>query len=206
MSDVPGLKLTYTAVPKIRTVAYLTATFPIPVNVGWTAERSVTVGVSIDGVHYGNLDVTPGKEEVVMVLGAGEGVEVGYELPKRSVEKKGLLGWKSEVVQWEREWWIRNYRAGAVDCVVRDQVAVGEEKLKVEILEPKGLSGENDKKEKGKEKEKEKEKGVDEVWLKDDGVVEWVCTIQPGEKRREKLVWMVAREGAEAQGDVVSLT
>lgn len=175
------IELAYTCVPKLRTAAFLAATFSLPPAAPPLPERSLA-SLSVDGTFLGSLQL-PKKDDddkLVVPLGADEGIEVTYALPKCRSETKGILR-KEETVTFSRAFSIRNRKARDIVVVVRDQVPVVDDDKPVKLVVKKPHDAD----------------------VQEDGTVEWTFEMPPGELQKGELEWDVIVEGGEG---IVSLT
>ena len=143
--SLPSLLFTYILIPKLKPAAFLkvklTNTSDIPLLPG-------LAGLTLDGSFLGNLSfprASPG-ETVVLELGVDQRLKVEYERPMVKHRTRGMIVFgKEEVGVYKRMMRLTNTKATDVSVIVLDQVPVPEdERLKVEILVPKGLVNEND--------------------------------------------------------------
>ena len=142
---LPSLLFTHILIPKLKPAAFLkvklTNTSDIPLLSG-------LAGSTLDGSFLGNLSfprASP-EETVVLELGVDQGLKVEYDRPMVLHSARGMIGFgKEEIGSYKRMMRLTNTKATNVSIVVLDQVPVPvNEKLKVEILVPKGLVKEDD--------------------------------------------------------------
>ena len=142
---LPSLVFTHILIPKLKAAAFLKAkvtnTSAVPLLPG-------QAGMTLDGSYMGNLKFprcSP-SETVVLELGVDQSVKVEYERPtvKHGTQGMMIIG-KEEVGAYKRAMRITNSKSSIVSLVVLDQIPVPEdERLKVNILVPKGLNNVDD--------------------------------------------------------------
>jgi hypothetical protein len=143
--SMTNIQLSYIMVPKLRPAAFLRARLSNP-------SSSVTLlrgsaGLTLDGSFLGNTTVprcSPG-ESFTLPLGVDPSVHVSYAEPTVRRSTAGVFG-NTHCQIFSRNMWITNTKANAaVELLVLDQVPVSEdERLKIDILAPKGLDKEGD--------------------------------------------------------------
>lgn len=142
---LPSLVFTHIVIPKLKAAAFLKAkvinTSAVPLLPG-------QAGMTLDGSYMGNLKFprcSP-SETVVLELGVDQSVKVEYERPtvKHGTQGMMIMG-KEEVGAYKRAMRITNSKSSTVSLVVLDQIPVPEDdRLKVNILVPKGLKDVDD--------------------------------------------------------------
>jgi hypothetical protein len=142
---LPSLLFTHIIIPKLKAAAFLKAKLTNTSNVPLLPGQA---GLTLDGSFMGNLafpHCSP-SEMVVLELGVDQGVKVEYERPtvKHGTHGMILMG-KEEVGAFNRTMRITNSKSSTVSLVVLDQVPVPEdERLKVNIVVPRGLKNVDD--------------------------------------------------------------
>ncbi|KAI5856829.1 hypothetical protein BZA05DRAFT_347902 [Tricharina praecox] len=188
--------LLYTAIPKLRLAAYLTAAFKLPIDAP-VLPKNCNAGLNVDGAFVGRI-VIPQPDDagtISVPLGVDETLDVFYDTPSRKSEVKGLFS-KDETITYARAWEVKNRRSQTVELIVRDQISIIDRegmpvRMELTIKKPKSFAGFWE--------------GVNgSCMLREGGQIEWRVRIEPGEKRREELEWDVLAE----KGDyvVVSLS
>ncbi|KAF2097558.1 hypothetical protein NA57DRAFT_41280 [Rhizodiscina lignyota] len=139
-----NIHLSYVAVPKLRPSAFLRAKIRNPSS-SVTLLKG-TAGVTLDGSFLGNMilgRVSPGQI-FDLPLGVDPAVHVNYPKPSVHRSTRGLISKESAQV-FSRSVWLTNTKTVPVELMVLDQVPISEDdRLKVDILQPKGLSSEGD--------------------------------------------------------------
>ncbi|PYH79448.1 hypothetical protein BO82DRAFT_242041, partial [Aspergillus uvarum CBS 121591] len=170
-----SVTLSYTIVPKQRAAAFLQAKIQ-------NSSSSVSllrgkVGITIDGTFLGTADLPScgPKKSFTLPLGVDPLIQVTYGRPtvRRATGSGGLFSQKEEAAVFRRTCRVRNTRSNAVEVAVIDQVPVSDdERLKVQILEPKGLVREGD--------DVPMKEGT--AHLGKAGEVKWVVKLAPGKE------------------------
>ncbi|RAH51492.1 uncharacterized protein BO95DRAFT_437669 [Aspergillus brunneoviolaceus CBS 621.78] len=170
-----SVTLSYTIVPKQRAAAFLQAKIQ-------NSSASVSllrgkVGITIDGTFLGTADLPScgPKKSFTLPLGVDPLIQVTYGRPtmRRTTGSGGLFSQKEEAAVFRRTCRVKNTRSNAVEVAVVDQVPVSDdERLKVQILEPKGLVQEGD--------DAQMKEGA--VHLGKAGEVKWVVKLAPGKE------------------------
>lgn len=139
-----NIHLSHVAVPKLRPSAFLRAKIRNP-------SSSVTLlkgiaGVTLDSSFLGNMTmnrVSPG-EVFDLPLGVDPAVHVSYPKPSVHRSTQGLFTKESAQV-FTRSVWLTNTKTVPVELLVMDQVPISEdERLKIDVVQPRGLSKEGD--------------------------------------------------------------
>ncbi|PYI22364.1 hypothetical protein BO99DRAFT_420157 [Aspergillus violaceofuscus CBS 115571] len=170
-----SVTLSYTIVPKQRAAAFLQAKIQ-------NSSSSVSllrgkVGITIDGTFLGTADLPScgPKKSFTLPLGVDPLIQVTYGRPtvRRATGSGGLFSQKEEAAVFRRTCRVKNTRSNAVEVAVVDQVPVSDdERLKVQILEPKGLVREGD--------DAPMKEGI--AQLGKAGEVKWVVKLAPGKE------------------------
>ncbi|PYI28945.1 hypothetical protein BP00DRAFT_401922 [Aspergillus indologenus CBS 114.80] len=170
-----SVTLSYTIVPKQRAAAFLQAKIQ-------NSSLSVSllrgkVGITIDGTFLGTADLPScgPKKSFTLPLGVDPLIQVTYGRPtvRRATGSGGLFSQKEEAAVFRRTCRVKNTRGNAVEVAVVDQVPVSDdERLKVQILEPKGLVREGD--------DAPMKEGT--AHLGKAGEVKWVVKLAPGKE------------------------
>jgi hypothetical protein len=139
-----NIQLSYIAVPKLRSAAFLRAKVRNP-STSVTLLKG-TAGVTLDGSFLGNMPlprVSP-NQVFTLPLGVDPAIHINYPKPTLHRSTQGFLS-KESAHTFNRSVWLTNTKSSSIDLVVLDQVPVSQDdKLKMEILHPKGLYKEGD--------------------------------------------------------------
>lgn len=142
---LPSLLFTHIVIPKLKAAAFLKAKLTNTSNVPLLPGQA---GLTLDGSFMGNLEFPhcSSSEMVVLELGVDQSVKVEYERPTVKHGTHGMiLTGKEEVGAFNRTMRITNSKSSTVSLVVLDQVPVPEdERLKVNIIVPRGLKDVDD--------------------------------------------------------------
>lgn len=140
-----NVQLSYVIIPKLREAAFLKAR--LHNNSSITLLKG-PVGLTLDGSFLGNTTIPrcSAGDAFNLNLGVDPGITVKYQKPAVRKNQVGVFQ-KEESCIFARSLMITNTKAnGVLEGVVLDQVPVSEdEKLKVEILQPRGFRNEGDK-------------------------------------------------------------
>lgn len=139
------IHLSYILIPKLRTAAFLKA--KLRNNSGITLLKG-PAGLTLDGSFLGNTQLprcSPG-ETFPLSLGVDPAINVSYSKPTVRRSQTGVLFSKEGSCVFTRVCTVTNTKSStAIEGVVVDQVPVSEdERLRVEVLYPKGLKAEGD--------------------------------------------------------------
>jgi uncharacterized protein (TIGR02231 family) len=140
----PNITLSHTAVPKLRSSAFLQAKIRNPSS-NITLLKG-TAGVTLDSSFLGNMDlprVSPGQV-FQLSFGVDPAIQISYPKPSIKRTTQGIFSKESSQV-FTRNIWITNTKSVPVDVIVLDQIPVSEdEHLKIDITFPRGLIKEGD--------------------------------------------------------------
>ncbi|KAL7267816.1 hypothetical protein RUND412_009579 [Rhizina undulata] len=139
----PSIDFSHVTVPKLRPAAFLRARFK---NNSKKELLTGTVGLTLDGTFLGNSELPRCSPEgsIQVGLGVDEAIQVSYAKPVSVFASQGMLV-KEQIVSYSRSTHIYNRRNSRVKILVLDQIPVSEdERLKIGVLEPKGLKAEGD--------------------------------------------------------------
>ncbi|KAL8778220.1 MAG: hypothetical protein Q9194_002124 [Teloschistes cf. exilis] len=139
-----GITLSHVIVPKLRIAAFLKARLR---NTSSTTLLKGPAGLTLDGTFLGNTHLprsSPG-EAFVLNLGVDPALNVVYSKPSVHRSQSGVFQKEGSCV-YTRSCTLTNTKNDAtIEATVLDQVPASEDdKLKVEILTPRGLSKEGD--------------------------------------------------------------
>jgi uncharacterized protein (TIGR02231 family) len=135
---------THILIPKLKAAAYLKAKLT---NTSSTHLLPGLAGLTLDGSFMGSLPFPrcAPDEEITLELGVDQGVKVEYERPTVKHGTQGIILGKEEVRTYKRSMKITNTKGAQVTLVALDQVPIPEnDKLKVNIVTPKGLKNVDD--------------------------------------------------------------
>jgi len=139
-----NIQLSYIAIPKLRAAAFLRAKARNPSS-GIVLLKGMA-GVTLDGSFLGNMTlprVSP-LQPFTLSLGTDPAIHVAYPKPSVHRSTQGLFN-KESAQTFARSVWITNTRSAPVDLLVLDQVPVSQdERLRIDVLHPKGLHKEGD--------------------------------------------------------------
>lgn len=140
-----NVQLSYVLVPKLREAAFLKAR--LHNNSSITLLKG-PVGLTLDGSFLGNTTIPrcSAGDAFNLNLGVDPGITVKYQKPAVRKNQVGIFQKEGSCI-FTRSLMITNTKANSVlEGVVLDQVPVSEdEKLKVEVLQPRGFRNEGDK-------------------------------------------------------------
>lgn len=139
-----NIHLSYIAVPKLRSAAFLQAKIRNPSSNVTLLKGSA--GVTLDGSYLGSVtlpQVSP-SQVFQLSLGVDPGIQISYPKPSTKRSTQGLF--TKELAQvYTRNIWLTNSKKSAVDLLVLEQVPLSEdERLKIDITSPRGLNAEGD--------------------------------------------------------------
>ncbi|RHZ48583.1 uncharacterized protein CDV56_104372 [Aspergillus thermomutatus] len=180
--DLKSLALTHVIIPKIRAAAFLRARIQNTSSVTILRGRA---GMTVDGTFLGttSLPNCAPNDSFNISLGVDPSILVAYAKPSVRRIGGGFFS-KEHTAVFRRTCWVKNTKSIAVDLIVSDQVPLSEDdKLRVQILEPKGLEREGD----PVEMAMETSKGRGAVVLGKNGEVKWILKLQPGKEIRLAL-------------------
>ena len=212
--------LTHAVVPKLRVEAFLRARIT---NTSPTALLKGSAGLTLDGTFLGHTTVPrcSSGENFVLPLGIDPAIAVEYPTPTARKNMGSGMFNKEQSVSFTRTILLTNTRNGgaAVTLTVKDQIPVSEdERLRIEILTPKGLQQENDRAQAGvefvnarttqqrghdAEKKASTSKSSGQTWgqavakLDKLGAIEWAVTLKAGKAVRLTLEYCIRHPGTE---------
>lgn len=187
----------HTVVAKYKPVAYLKAKFK---NTSKMTLFKGRAGLTLDGSFMGrtSLPRCSAGETFTLSLGIDPAIKVTYPKPVIQRATAGLFS-KENTAMFTRAITLHNTRASAgkpTSLLVLDQVPVSQdEKLKVEVLNPQGLSlggGEVRAGAPGLEAKDNKDWGSARASLKKDGEVNWDVSLNAGKAVRLTLEYGIA--------------
>ncbi|KAF7181089.1 hypothetical protein CNMCM7691_000218 [Aspergillus felis] len=179
--DLKSMTLTHIIVPKIRAAAFLRARIQNTSSVTILRGRA---GMTVDGTFLGttSLPNCAPNDAFNISLGVDPSILVTYAKPSVRRVGGGFFS-KEHTAVFRRTCWVKNTKSIAVDLIVSEQVPLSEDdKLRVQILEPRGLEKEGD-----QVKVAMESKGSGSVSLAKNGEVKWMLKLQPGKEIRLAL-------------------
>ncbi|KAH1513542.1 hypothetical protein KXX29_001778 [Aspergillus fumigatus] len=179
--DLKSMTLTHIIVPKIRAAAFLRARIQNTSSVTILRGRA---GMTVDGTFLGttNLPNCSPNDAFNISLGVDPSILVTYAKPSVRRVGGGFFS-KEHTAVFRRACWVKNTKSIAVNLIVSEQVPLSEdEKLRVQILEPRELEKEGDQAKMAMEG-----KGSGSVSLAKNGEVKWTFKLQPGKDIRLTL-------------------
>ena len=183
-----NVAMSHIAVPKLKAAAYLRCKIRNP-------SSSVTLlkgqaGITLDGSFLGTtpLDRISPSQVFTIPLGVDPAIHISYPKPASHRSTQGLFS-KENATLHSRSALITNTKATSVELLVLDQAPVSQdEKLRVEIVEPRGLAKAGDSVKAGAPAAEGKPAwGRATATLKKDGEVAWLVNIEKGQSCVLKL-------------------
>ena len=212
------INLSYVLVPKLRSAAFLKAKLRNNSNI--TLLKGLA-GLTLDGSFLGNTELQrcSAGETFPLSLGVDPAVHVAYSKPTVRRAQTGVFSKEGSCV-FTRVCTLTNTKSNIpIEGLVQDQVPVSEdERLRVDLLQPKGLKSEGDRVKAGTAAETingisrgrvESTSGVqgvmgrDEKWgkaiatFKKGGEVSWDVKVMPGQGVRLVLEYETRFPGSE---------
>jgi hypothetical protein len=200
----------HTVVAKYKPVAYLKAKLK---NGSKIALLKGSAGLTLDGTFMGktSLPRCSSGESFTLSLGVDPAIKVTYSKPEVRRTSTGLFN-KEDSSMYVRTITLHNTRAvggRAVNLLVLDQVPVSEdERLRVELWNPRGLvvdsdrgapAGESGKEDKGRD---EGDWGKATAKLKKEGQVSWDVSLNAGKTVKLSLSYDVSMPSGESAHQV----
>lgn len=171
-------------VPKLRPAAFLKARF---VNSSSTSFLRGKAGLSLDGTFLGTTAVpncSP-NSAVSLPLGVDPAIQVNYAKPTVRRATTGFFN-KEDCAVFTRVCRIVNTKSNPVSVTAFDQVPVSEdERLRVRILEPKGIEKDGDSAKMGEVSKRAWGQGT--VKMGKNGEIKWDMTLNKGAEVRLTL-------------------
>lgn len=191
--DLANVELSHLLIPKLRAAAFLKARLK---NTSSVTLLPGQAGMTVDGTFLGSTKLSacaPG-ELLNLSLGVDPSILVTYGEPTVRRATSGFLS-KEDSAVFTRTCWIKNTRAMPVSITVLDQVPVSEdEKLRVQILEPRGLLKDGDQVKMAVDAGSTKPgwgKGL--VSLAKNGQVKWQLSLEKGRDVKLTLEYEIRR-------------
>jgi len=141
--DVSDVVFSSVVVPKLRSAAFTKARIR---NTSNTTLLRGTAGLTLDGSYLGTtvIPTCHSEDTFSLSLGVDTAVTVSYSKPSQKTSSKGYIN-KEETTLYSRSIFLHNAKPTEITLLVFDQIPVSEdEKLKINIISPKGLRQEGD--------------------------------------------------------------
>lgn len=142
--NASSILLSHVCVPKLRSAAFLRAKIRNPSTTVTLLKG--TAGVTLDGSFLGNMAlprVSP-SQLFSLPLGVDPTIQISYPKPIVKRSTQGIFNKEANHV-FNRSIWITNTKSSAIELLVLDQVPLSQdERLRIEILQPRGLYKEGD--------------------------------------------------------------
>ena len=143
--DLSAITLSHVLVPKLRLAAFLKAKIK---NTSLVTLLRGKAGMTVDGTFLGSitLPACAPDNSFNLSLGVDPSIVVTYAKPTIRRATSGYFA-KDDLAVFSQVCWIKNTKSTTVSISVHDQVPVSEdERLRINISEPKGLEREGDQK------------------------------------------------------------
>lgn len=178
--ELPSVKFSHILIPKLRPAAFLKAKI---INTSSTTFLRGEAGLTLDGTFVGTTripDCAP-KRTASLSLGVDPALQIKYAQPMVRRATTGFFN-KEDCALFTRTCQITNTKSVPVTLLVLDQVPISEdERLRINIVEPKGLSKEGDKVKIGKEIAASKDAwGQGTVSMGKAGEIKWELKLEKG--------------------------
>jgi hypothetical protein len=187
--DLTAVTLSYMVVPKLRAAAFLKARIR---NISSTTLLSGKAGMTVDGTFLGstNLPSCAPDEFLSLSLGVDPSILVNYAKPTVRRATTGFFN-KEDSAIFTRNCWLKNTKSSVASITVLDQIPISEdERLKVHIVEPKGLEKSGDRVKLDLSTKVQPQGAKAEVHLEKNGVVRWDVTLEKGKEAKLVLEYV----------------
>lgn len=181
--DVSSITFSHVIIPKLRSAAFLKASIA---NTSSTTLLRGKAGLTLDGAFLGTTTVPScgPQTSFSLSLGVDPGIQVTYAKPTVRRATTGFFN-KEDCAIFTRVCRINNTKGTAVSLMVYDQIPVSEdERLRIRVIEPKGISTEGDSANLGADicanASKTKDWGKGDVRMGKNGEVRWQITLEKG--------------------------
>jgi hypothetical protein len=174
--DLSAITLSHVLVPKLRPAAFLKARIK---NTSLVTLLRGKAGMTVDGTFLGSITLPACAPDNFfnLSLGIDPSIVVTYAKPTVRRSTSGFFA-KEDSAVFSRVCWIKNTKNTTVSISVHEQVPVSEdERLRINILEPKGLEKEGDRK---KIEVSKDQWGTGTVSLGKNREVKWDIALQKG--------------------------
>ncbi|KAF2019063.1 hypothetical protein BU24DRAFT_312481, partial [Aaosphaeria arxii CBS 175.79] len=190
--NATNIHLSHICVPKLRSAAFLRAKIRNPSSSITLLKGSA--GVTLDGSFLGNMNIPRVSPNQVfdLSLGVDPAIHINYPKPSLHRSTQGLVFNKESAQVFSRSVWLNNTKSQPVNILVLDQVPVSEdERLRILITTPRGLSKEGDEVKAGTSAKEGSSGAVaekkGEAWgnakakLKKNGEIDWTVNLEKGQ-------------------------
>jgi len=162
----------YSTVPKLVPYAYLKAKVTNQTEFPFLPGES-NIFLDNNFVAHSSLELISPSEKFWTFLGVDEGINVEYKFLKKYHKKEGMISKKSKII-YEYSIVITNNKKTEEKIVLSDQLPITQnESIVVELVKP------------------EYTKDTDQLKKNEYNYLEWLFTLQPGEKVEEPFVFSV---------------
>ncbi|BCR92238.1 DUF4139 domain-containing protein [Aspergillus chevalieri] len=178
--DLKSITLQHVIVPKHRAAAFFRARIR---NTSSIQILRGKVGMTVDNAFLGTTTMPncAPNDFFDISLGVDPSILVTYAKPTVRRETSGSFFGKEDTAIFRRSCWVKNTKTTPANIIVLDQVPMSnDEKLQMNISEPKGLAREGDK----VAIAVEETKGKGDAFLGKDGEIKWVMQLEPGKDVR----------------------
>ncbi len=153
-----AVKTEYVSIPKLSSLAYLKSEITNPTNYPFLpGKANVYMGADFTGASY--IENTAPKEKLDLFFGIDEGIKVKREELKKHKEG-GIIGKNRMTYRYKIE--LENFKKGPETITVLERLPLPEdEEIKVKLLES----------------------SPEPVEKTEQGIIKWVMTVNPGEKK-----------------------
>lgn len=189
--SLSSITISHVLIPKLRAAAFLKARITNTSSLTFLKGKA---GMTVDGTFLGSssLPSCAPKESFDLSLGVDPYILVTYAKPQ---VRRGTAGFfnKEDSAVFTRTCWVKNTKSVDVKISVFEQVPISEdEKLKISILEPKGLLKEGDTVPVTAEEIDDGSGGYNgEVSMGKNGEVKWVLDLEKGKEAKLVLAYEV---------------
>jgi hypothetical protein len=200
--NATNIILNHISVPKLRASAFLRAKIRNP-------SSSVTLlkgnaGITLDGSFLGNIPlprVSP-NQMFNIPLGVDPAIQISYPKPTLHRSTQGIFT-KERTHVFSRSIFVSNTKPVPVELVILDQVPISQdERLRIDIIEPRGLAKEGDTIKCGQPaNESKKPWGKATAALKKDGEISWTAEIEKGQACLLKFEYEAKMPSAESMAN-----
>ncbi|WEW57995.1 hypothetical protein PRK78_003462 [Emydomyces testavorans] len=178
--ELPSVNFSHIVIPKLRPAAFLKAKM---INTSSTTFLRGDAGLTLDGTFLGTTSIPDcgPNGTASLSLGVDPGIQVRYAKPMVRRATTGFFN-KEDFAVFTRVCRISNTKSTLVSLLVLDQVPISEdERLRIRILEPKGLEKQGDKAKIGSEVATSKAAwGKGTVSMEKAGEIKWELKLEKG--------------------------
>ncbi|KAF2672103.1 hypothetical protein BT63DRAFT_188208 [Microthyrium microscopicum] len=196
--NATSIALSHIAIPKLRAAAFLRAKLKNPSS-SVTLLKG-TAGITLDGSFLGThalARVSP-NQAFTIPLGVDPAIHISYPKPTLHRSTQGIFN-KERAHVFSRSIFVTNTRPAPVELLVLDQVPLSQdERLRIDIVSPRGLIKEGDVVKTGAPAhEARKAWGKARATLKKDGEVAWTVEIEKSQAAVLKFEYEAKMPGTE---------